>query len=150
MNFDCLIAQKIVFKCSTNASFILQFLKKFLPWEGGYHLPPLSRFAPSPRTSHKMCPLRDFAPPNLKVFRRAWSRSSYEDNSLKLCLTWPKCSQNRFGVPSSSKWPKICILGGTFFLFKIGQHRALNSGSDFTLETLGIKREYHSQLIEPI
>ena len=26
-------------------------------------LPPLGRFAPSPRTSDKMCPLRDIAPP---------------------------------------------------------------------------------------
>ena len=53
--------------------------------------PRLGRFAPSPRTSDKMCPLRGFAPPKLKVFRRAW----YLGVSVKLL-------------------PKICHI---FFLF---------------------------------
>ena len=38
------------------------------------NLPPLGRFAPSPIISPcHMCPLLDFAPPKLKVFRRACS-----------------------------------------------------------------------------
>ena len=43
-----------------------------IPPPPSHTLPPLGRFAPSPRTSDKMCPLRDFAPPKLKVFRCAW------------------------------------------------------------------------------
>ena len=36
------------------------------------HPPPLGRFAPSPTEDlRQMCPLRGFAPPKLKVFRRA-------------------------------------------------------------------------------
>ena len=57
------------------------FGKKSLPWEAD---PPPSHILPSARSLRsladdltQMCPLRGFAPPKLKVFRRACLRGSY-------------------------------------------------------------------------
>ena len=51
----------------------------------GYPPPTPPPPAPSPRTSDKCAPLRDFAPPKLKVFRRAWWHPSTFFNVCLFC-----------------------------------------------------------------